>query len=190
MVLVNTFVALLQELLPNVRIANESRELVLNCCSEFIHYIATQANEICNQHHKKTINAEHILTGMNLSPFVSLSWEVVPCSGKIATVFLRYRNSYRYGDVRDAIKMKYNNTMVYIVAVCLTQWKWEMRTIDLRMIGGVNIIEVHLRMVCWWFLLWCVLLVSDCGNQKTKQSILRSASSSHALNGARLDGLR
>ncbi|XP_022656268.1 protein Dr1-like [Varroa jacobsoni] len=55
---------MLKELLPNVRIANESRELVLNCCSEFIHYIATQANEICNQHHKKTINAEHILTAL------------------------------------------------------------------------------------------------------------------------------
>lgn len=57
------FIINVQELLPNVRIANESRELVLNCCSEFIHYIATRANEVCNQHHKKTINAEHILTG-------------------------------------------------------------------------------------------------------------------------------
>ncbi|OQR75159.1 protein Dr1-like [Tropilaelaps mercedesae] len=56
---------MLKELLPNVRIANESRELVLNCCSEFIHHIATHANEVCNQHHKKTINAEHILTALD-----------------------------------------------------------------------------------------------------------------------------
>ena len=54
---------MLKELLPNVRIANESRELVLMCCTEFIHHIATQANAVCNQNQKKTINAEHILTG-------------------------------------------------------------------------------------------------------------------------------
>ena len=54
---------MLKELLPSVRIANESRELVLMCCTEFIHHIATQANTICNQNQKKTINAEHILTG-------------------------------------------------------------------------------------------------------------------------------
>ncbi|KAG0722410.1 Protein Dr1 [Chionoecetes opilio] len=52
---------MIKELLPNVRVANEARELILNCCTEFIHLVSSEANEICNQQQKKTINAEHIL---------------------------------------------------------------------------------------------------------------------------------
>lgn len=52
---------MIKELLPNVRVANEARELILNCCTEFIHLLSSEANEICNQQQKKTINAEHIL---------------------------------------------------------------------------------------------------------------------------------
>lgn len=54
---------MIKELVPSVRIANEARELVLNCCTEFIHLLSSEANDICNQLHKKTINAEHILMG-------------------------------------------------------------------------------------------------------------------------------
>lgn len=55
---------MIKELVPSVRIANEARELVLNCCTEFIHLLSSEANDICNQLHKKTINAEHILMGL------------------------------------------------------------------------------------------------------------------------------
>lgn len=54
---------MIKELVPSVRIANEARELVLNCCTEFIHLLSSEANEICNQLNKKTINAEHVLEG-------------------------------------------------------------------------------------------------------------------------------
>ncbi|KAF6211654.1 hypothetical protein GE061_012167 [Apolygus lucorum] len=56
---------MIKELIPNVRVANESRELILNCCTEFIHLIASEANEICNQSKKKTINAEHVLKALD-----------------------------------------------------------------------------------------------------------------------------
>lgn len=49
---------------PNIRVANESRELIMNCCTEFIHLISSEANEICKQNNKKTINAEHILLAL------------------------------------------------------------------------------------------------------------------------------
>ncbi|XP_017780273.1 PREDICTED: protein Dr1 isoform X2 [Nicrophorus vespilloides] len=55
---------MIKELVPSVRIANEARELVLNCCTEFIHLLSSEANEICNQLHKKTINAEHIFLAL------------------------------------------------------------------------------------------------------------------------------
>lgn len=54
---------MIKELVPTVRIANEARELVLNCCTEFIHLLSSEANEICNQLNKKTINADHIFMG-------------------------------------------------------------------------------------------------------------------------------
>lgn len=54
---------MIKELVPSVRVAFESRELILNCCTEFIHLISSEANEVCNQSNKKTINAEHVLTG-------------------------------------------------------------------------------------------------------------------------------
>ncbi|CAH1368950.1 hypothetical protein MTP99_010445 [Tenebrio molitor] len=55
---------MIKELVPSVRIANEARELILNCCTEFIHLLSSEANEICNQLHKKTINAEHVLMAL------------------------------------------------------------------------------------------------------------------------------
>lgn len=54
---------MIKELVPTVRIATEARELILNCCTEFIHLLSSEANEICHQLHKKTINAEHIFMG-------------------------------------------------------------------------------------------------------------------------------
>lgn len=50
---------------PSIRVANESRELILNCCTEFIHLISSEANEVCNQRNKKTINAEHVLEALD-----------------------------------------------------------------------------------------------------------------------------
>ncbi|XP_044751017.1 protein Dr1 [Coccinella septempunctata] len=55
---------MIKELVPSVRIANEARELILNCCTEFIHLLSSEANEICNQLHKKTINAKHVLMAL------------------------------------------------------------------------------------------------------------------------------
>merc|ERR1712126_675828 len=55
---------MIKELLPNIRVANEARELVLNCCTEFIHLISSESNDICNRQQKKTISAEHVLAAL------------------------------------------------------------------------------------------------------------------------------
>lgn len=55
---------MIKELLPNIRVANEARELVLTCCTEFIHLISSESNDICNQQQKKTISAEHVLAAL------------------------------------------------------------------------------------------------------------------------------
>lgn len=56
---------IIKEIVPSVRVANESRELLLNCCSEFIHLLSSEANEVCNLRNKKTINAEHVLEALD-----------------------------------------------------------------------------------------------------------------------------
>ncbi|GAB6031530.1 Protein Dr1 [Chamberlinius hualienensis] len=55
---------MIKELLPHIRVANDARELILNCCTEFIHLISSEANEICNKQQKKTINADHVLLAL------------------------------------------------------------------------------------------------------------------------------
>ncbi len=55
---------MIKELCPNIRVANEAREMVLNCCTEFIHLLSSEANEICNNQQKKTISPDHVLTAL------------------------------------------------------------------------------------------------------------------------------
>ena len=64
---------MIKEILPHIRVANESRELILNCCTEFIHLISSEANEICNKQQKKTINADHVLQGTYFWPVFYMS---------------------------------------------------------------------------------------------------------------------
>lgn len=54
---------MIKEVVPNIRVANDARELILNCCTEFIHLISSEANDVCNKKNKKTISPEHVLTG-------------------------------------------------------------------------------------------------------------------------------
>ncbi len=58
---------MIKELCPNIRVANEAREMVLNCCTEFIHLLSSEANEVCNNQQKKTISPEHVLMGRNFN---------------------------------------------------------------------------------------------------------------------------
>jgi len=60
---------MIKELAPNVRVANDARELILSCCTEFIHLISSEANDLCNKQQKKTISPEHVLGGMNMIPY-------------------------------------------------------------------------------------------------------------------------
>jgi len=56
---------MIKELVPNVRVATDARELILACCTEFIHVLSSEANDICELQQKKTISPEHILTALD-----------------------------------------------------------------------------------------------------------------------------
>jgi len=57
-----TVYKLIQELLPGeLTCSKETRDLVIECCVEFIHLISSEANEICEKESRKTISPEHVV---------------------------------------------------------------------------------------------------------------------------------
>ncbi|ODQ52522.1 transcription corepressor [Saitoella complicata NRRL Y-17804] len=55
----------ISEILPkDLAFAKETRDLLIECCVEFIHLISSEANEICEKEAKKTIAAEHVVSAL------------------------------------------------------------------------------------------------------------------------------
>ncbi|KTW27053.1 hypothetical protein T552_02545 [Pneumocystis carinii B80] len=44
--------------------ARETKDLLIECCVEFVHLISSEANEICEREAKKTIAAEHVIKAL------------------------------------------------------------------------------------------------------------------------------
>ncbi|KAJ1965344.1 negative cofactor 2 transcription regulator complex subunit ncb2 [Dipsacomyces acuminosporus] len=60
-----TVYKLIGEMLPSdITCAKDTRDLLIDCCNEFIHLIASESNEICEKEAKKTIAAEHVLAAL------------------------------------------------------------------------------------------------------------------------------
>ncbi|KAI6226352.1 Down-regulator of transcription 1 [Aphelenchoides fujianensis] len=51
---------IIKDVLPDVRIANESRELLNQCCVEFVKHVAREAQRISAMDQRKTIYHEHV----------------------------------------------------------------------------------------------------------------------------------
>lgn len=52
---------LVGEMLPQeLTFSRESRDLLIDCCVEFVHLISSEANDICERETKKTIAGEHV----------------------------------------------------------------------------------------------------------------------------------
>ncbi|KAL5527318.1 NCB2 [Sanghuangporus sanghuang] len=72
-----TVAKMISELLPNdVSCAKETRDLIIECCVEFIHLISSEANEICEQESKKTIAPDHIISALKRLGFEEFTAEV------------------------------------------------------------------------------------------------------------------
>lgn len=84
---------MIKETLPNVRVANDARELVVNCCTEFIHLVSSEANEICNKSDKKTISPEHVISALESLGFGSYIANVKEVVQECKTVALKRRKA-------------------------------------------------------------------------------------------------
>ncbi|KAI9335317.1 histone-fold-containing protein [Obelidium mucronatum] len=60
-----TIAKIIQETLPaDLWCAKETRDLIADCCLEFVHLISSEANEMCEKEQKKTITGEHVLAAL------------------------------------------------------------------------------------------------------------------------------
>lgn len=48
----------------DVRLTMDTRELIADCCSEFVQLLSSEANDICERDQKKTITPEHLLRAL------------------------------------------------------------------------------------------------------------------------------
>lgn len=56
---------LIQDYLPSdISCAKETRDLLIECCVEFIHLVSSEANEACEKDSKKTIAPNHVVKAL------------------------------------------------------------------------------------------------------------------------------
>lgn len=56
---------LVKELVPQIRLNGEAKELIITCCNEFIHLLASEANSVCEKQSKKLILPDHVLSALD-----------------------------------------------------------------------------------------------------------------------------
>ncbi|GAA5862698.1 hypothetical protein JCM8547_003516 [Rhodosporidiobolus lusitaniae] len=61
---------LIAELLPDgYAVQKEVKDLIAECCKEFVLTVSSEANEICDKESKKTMNPDHILAALKALGF-------------------------------------------------------------------------------------------------------------------------
>ncbi|KAK1322462.1 hypothetical protein QJS10_CPA03g00424 [Acorus calamus] len=56
-----TMFKIIKEMLPpDVRVARDTQDLLVECCVEFINLISSESNEVCCREDKRTIAPEHV----------------------------------------------------------------------------------------------------------------------------------
>uniref|UniRef100_A0A2P2LKE6 Uncharacterized protein MANES_01G022100 n=1 Tax=Rhizophora mucronata TaxID=61149 RepID=A0A2P2LKE6_RHIMU len=65
-----TMTKIIKEMLPpDVRVARDAQDLLIECCVEFINLVSSESNEVCNREEKRTIAPEHVLTALEVLGF-------------------------------------------------------------------------------------------------------------------------
>jgi len=65
-----TMTKIIKEMLPpDVRVAKDAQDLLVECCVEFINLISSESNEICSKEEKRTIAPEHVLRALEILGF-------------------------------------------------------------------------------------------------------------------------
>ena len=63
---------LIKDFIPDIRVSNDAREFITECCNVFVHRLTREANTICEGQQKKTMSHEHVLSALDkvgLTPY-------------------------------------------------------------------------------------------------------------------------
>jgi histone H3/H4 len=63
---------LVKEIVPQVRLSGEAKDLIITACNEFIHLVASEANTVCEKQSKK-VNKNDIIACDGLVILISNS---------------------------------------------------------------------------------------------------------------------
>ncbi|KDN50421.1 histone-fold-containing protein [Tilletiaria anomala UBC 951] len=56
---------IIQGVIPSdISCAKDTREVLIECCIEFLHLISSESNEVCERESKKTIAPEHVIQAL------------------------------------------------------------------------------------------------------------------------------
>ncbi|CAD6244954.1 unnamed protein product [Miscanthus lutarioriparius] len=62
----STMFKIIKEMLPpDVRVARDAQDLLVECCVEFINLLSSESNEVCSREEKKTIAPEHVIKALS-----------------------------------------------------------------------------------------------------------------------------
>ncbi|XP_034890102.1 protein Dr1 homolog isoform X2 [Populus alba] len=65
-----TMTKIIKEMLPpDVRVARDAQDLLIECCVEFINLVSSESNEVCSREDKRTIAPEHVLKALQVLGF-------------------------------------------------------------------------------------------------------------------------
>ncbi|PWN38784.1 histone-fold-containing protein [Ceraceosorus guamensis] len=68
---------IIAELIPaDMSCARETRDLVIECCVEFIHLLSSESNDVCERASKKTIAPEHVVAALKDLGFEAYTAEI------------------------------------------------------------------------------------------------------------------
>ncbi|KAL8217630.1 hypothetical protein R6Q57_021003 [Mikania cordata] len=72
-----TMTKIIKEMLPpDVRVARDTQDLLIDCCVEFINLISSESNEVCGREDRRTIAPEHVLKALEVLGFGNYVEEV------------------------------------------------------------------------------------------------------------------
>ncbi|ORY28471.1 histone-fold-containing protein [Naematelia encephala] len=72
-----TVFKLIQEMLPpDIACSKEAKDVIVECCVEWVKLISTQSNTICDESSKKTISPEHVIEALRQLGFEDFIPEV------------------------------------------------------------------------------------------------------------------
>lgn len=61
----STMFKIIKEMLPpDVRVARDTQDLLVECCVEFINLLSSESNDVCSREEKKTIAPEHVIRAL------------------------------------------------------------------------------------------------------------------------------